>query len=59
MDKSRNHPYNPLPQIGTNDMSYSPLIKGLKSVTENGAYMNSYINYRDFKKSIRYDGKLL
>ena len=46
--KSRNHPYNPYPLITTDNTTYSPLIRGIKSSHESGAYMNSYIQHRDF-----------
>lgn len=41
--KSRNHPYDPEGATSFNDFSYSPLIKGLRSVKQGGAYMNSFI----------------
>lgn len=43
--KSRNHPYDPEGAASFNDFSYSPLIKGLRSVKQDGAYMNSFIGH--------------
>lgn len=43
--ESRNHPYNPFPEISTSSGGYSPLIKGIKG-TQN-VYSNSYCHIRD------------
>lgn len=43
MTKSRNNPYNAEDGNSFDTFSYSPLVKGMKSAKQDGAYMNSFI----------------
>ncbi|CAI2384197.1 unnamed protein product [Moneuplotes crassus] len=45
--QTRNDPYNQDLQESSKSISFSPLIKGVKNVYKNDAFVNSYSHYRD------------